>query len=155
MAMIRTGRMRTVSLLAVGTAFLLGGCQKNVPQMVPVRGKVTLEGGAWPKSGTIIFSPVNSAPGLPSKPGIASFGRDGAFTAKTGEYEGLIPGEYRIGVTCWEKVPHGAKDGKSYLADQFTSPWQSGLTLKIEPGQSGPVLWEQDFPRARPETRAK
>ena len=135
-----------ILLLAVGI-LPCSGCQSDVPEMVPVRGRVTLEGGAWPKPGIVDFTPIKVAPGFPLKPGSARFDTDGAFVVKTGEYEGLIPGDYRIAVVCWEKPPRDDTPGKSYIPHKFSQPALSGLTLKIEPGQSGPVIWNHDFPR--------
>jgi hypothetical protein len=135
-------------LLTTISLCLTAGCGQNTPKIVPVRGKVTLEGGEWPKSGQIFFSATKSAEGLPTKPGYAIFGKDGSFVVKTGDYEGLIPGEYHISVYCFEKPSSETKPGISYLPKKFSNPSQSGLTLNIPPDQKGPVIWEKDFPRA-------
>ncbi len=126
-----------------------GGCGSKTPEMVPVRGRVTFKGGDWPKPGIVDFTPYKPAVGCLAKPGSGHFGADGSFVVKSGEFEGLVPGEYRIAVVCWEKRPTDKAPGKSYIPAAFSSPAQSGLMLKIEPGQSGPVIWEKDFP-ARP-----
>jgi hypothetical protein len=133
--------------LAIGLVFFGSGCQNDRPEIIPVRGKVTLEGGPWPKPGQIFFLTSKSAPGMPAKPAFAIFEKDGSFVVKTGDIEGLIPGEYRISVYCYDKLPSENNPGITYLPDKFSNPSQSGLTLKIEPGQSGPVIWEHDFPR--------
>jgi hypothetical protein len=128
--------------------FLCSCCRSDHPQTVPVRGRVTLGGGTWPKPGVVVFAPSKPAEGFPSKGGIAHFNTDGAFVVKTDEYEGLMPGEYRVGVICWEKPPQDGVPGKSYISPKFSQPALSGLTLMIEPGQSGPINWEKDFSRA-------
>jgi len=118
--------------------------------MVPVRGKVTLEGGAWPKAGVVSFVPLEPAPGFPSRPGTGHFDTDGSFTVTTRDPgDGLIPGKYRVAVTCWEEEPGDNRPGKSYLADAFTSPARSGLEFQVEPGASGPLVFEHDFPRRK------
>jgi len=127
---------------------MLAGCRSDVPEMVPVKGKVTFKGGAWPKRGVVNFTPFKPAEGFPRRPGSGHFDKDGAFVATTGEFEGLIPGEYRISISCWEKEPSDDSPGVSYLPKKFVNPSQSGLTLKIEPGTSGPIVWEEDFPSA-------
>jgi hypothetical protein len=142
-------------LLTAISLSLTVGCGRDTPKMVPVRGKVTLEGGQWPQPGRIFFSSSKPAEGFPAKPGYAIFGKDGSFVVKTGDYEGLMPGEYHISVYCSENPTSETKSGISYLPKKFSNPYKSGLTLKIEPDQSGPVIWEQDFPRARPGTHAK
>jgi hypothetical protein len=139
--------LRRVAAVAVlfGLTTGIAGCRKTV-EIVPVRGKITFHGGAWPKGGIVNFTPFKPAEGFPGKAGSGRFEADGVFTAKTGDEEGLIPGEYRIAVSCWQKPPDDLGPGLSYLPDKFTNPSQSGLTLKIDPGQSGPVVWEHDFP---------
>jgi len=117
--------------------------------MVPVRGKVTLEGGEWPKPGVVNFTPIQSAPGLPRKPGAGHFDTDGAFTASTGDYPGLIPGDYRVTVTCWEVEPGDNDPGRSFTPEKFTLPAESGLELKVPADARGPIVWEQDLPRAK------
>jgi hypothetical protein len=139
------------SFLLITSSLLLSvGCGRDIPEMVPVSGRVTLAGGAWPKPGVITFAPLKPAEGFPGRPGVAHFDTDGHFVAKTGQYEGLIPGEYRISVSCWEVVPTGSNDGKGYLPMRFSNPTTSGLTLIIELRQSDPVIWDKDFPRAKP-----
>lgn len=133
-------------LYAVGV-MLFGGCSHDLPEMIPVRGRVTLAGGEWPKPGYVDFAPIQVAPGLPLKPGSGRFDTDGAFIVKSGEYEGLVPGTYRIGVVCWEKQPAHGNPGKGYIPEKFSHPAKSGLTLEIKPGQSDPVIWNHDFPR--------
>jgi hypothetical protein len=148
MARIPPGMKKSLFLFAVGSALLCGGCGRDIPEMVPVRGRVTLEGGAWPKPGIVDFTSYQPAKGFPCKSGSGHFGTDGSFVVKTGEYEGLMPGEYRIAVCCWEKEPTHDFPGKSYLPEKFSEPSQSGLVLKIEPGESGPIEWSYNFPRA-------
>ena len=144
---------RTIfAALAIASAVcvLAPGCRPSRPAMVPVRGKLTLNGGRWPKPGTIGFCPVKAAEGFPTKPGSAVFGADGVFVARTGKDEGLIPGEYRIAVICWEKPPddNGA-NGKSYIPLPFTVPGESGLELKVPPN-SDTIVWNKDIPTEEP-----
>jgi hypothetical protein len=132
-------------LLMLSCAAGIAGCRKSAG-LVPVQGKVTLNGGAWPKAGTINFTPFKPAENFPAQPGTAHFDKDGAYAAKTGDALGLLPGEYRIAVFCWEKDSDDIHPGISSLPEKYANPSESGLTLKIEPGQSGPVIWNYDFP---------
>ena len=128
---------------------LAPGCRRSHPAMVPVRGKLTLNGGPWPKPGIISFCPVKAAEGFPTRPGSAVFDADGVFVAKTSQYYGLIPGEYRIAVICWEKPPgDNGGGGKSYIPLHFTLPGESGLELKVPPN-SDTVVWDKDISTAR------
>ena len=137
--------------LAIASALcvLAPGCRPSPPAMIPVHGKVTLNGGRWPKPGMIFFCPVKAAKGFPTKPGSAVFGADGVFVAKTSRYEGLIPGEYQIAVRCWEKEPGEEDPGIAYTSMRFTVASESGLELKV-PADSGPIVWNQDLPAAEP-----
>ena len=125
-------------LLAVSCLVLLG-CGRG-EGLVPVRGKVTLGGGPWPKPGMIFFTALEPAAGFSSRPGAGSFGTDGSFRVTTiKEGDGLVPGKYRVYVTCWEVAPSpimgpGA-EGKSYVPPKYRSPATSDLELTVEPGQ--------------------
>lgn len=69
--------------------------------MVPVSGQVTYGGGEWPMSGTIGFGPTPSEDGSLTRPGSATFGKDGKFVV--GSYQpgdGLLPGVYHVTVSC-------------------------------------------------------
>jgi len=124
------------------------GCGSNRPEMVHVYGRVTLDGGDWPKPGVLNFSPVDPAPGFSRRPASAHFGKDGRFTTEAGQGEGLIPGTYRVAVTCWQRAPTDKEPvGQSYVAEEYAEFGQSELELRIEPG-SEPVEWNMDFPRA-------
>ncbi len=134
-------------MLLVSVLAAVSGCSSDIPEMVRVQGKVTFAGGDWPKPGIVFFTAQQPAEGFPRKSGSAHFDIDGNFVAKTGEFPGLIPGEYRITISCWQKPPSEGFPGLSYLSDKFTSGEKSGLTLKISPGERGPVVWNHDFPR--------
>jgi len=135
-------------LLTAGGFLFLAGCGPDRPDMIPVHGKVTLAGGEWPKPGTLSFEPVEPAPGFDRRPGAGHFDTDGTFTAKTGRYEGLIPGRYRIAVFCWKKEPSHDADGEHYVPDRFANPSRSELVLEVPPDADGPIEWNYDFPRA-------
>lgn len=124
-------------LTGVCAALLLGGCGgSGGPELVPVQGKITFGGGAWPKEGTLLFSPVEAAPGLPKRPGTAHFGVNGKFRAGSfKEADGLIPGHYKISAVCWEVAP--VLDGppaKSYVPAKYQSAATSGLEVTVNVG---------------------
>ncbi|MCC6127271.1 MAG: hypothetical protein IT426_20100 [Pirellulales bacterium] len=130
----------------LGALIAAGGCGPKIPELIPVEGRVTFKGGAWPKAGLIDFTCHEPAPGFPGRSGVGEFGVDGNFKVKTGEHVGLMPGTYRITVSCWEKPPGENFKGLSHLPEKFTTADKSGLELKIEPGHSGTVTWNHDFP---------
>jgi len=124
----------------------IAGCGGSAPEIVPTQGKVTLDGGEWPKPGYINFTPLKPAEGLPSRPGWGKFDTDGVFTVTTRKPgDGLIPGTYRVIVECWEIEPSDTRPGLSYIAKRFSTPAPGGLEeLVIKPGTRGPVVLNYD-----------
>ena len=126
--------------MAAATA---AGCSKSEPGLVPVRGKITLDGGPWPHEGSLIFTPEGGGPGARSRPAGARFGTDGAFVATSfAEGDGLFPGTYKISVECWEAEPKMANngmviDGKNAVPSKYQSTVSSGLDLTVNAG--GPL----------------
>lgn len=140
-------RRITAFLLPTLCCLIVAGCGRAGPEIVPTRGKVTLNGGAWPKPGVIYFTPVKPAEGFPRRPGAGHFDTDGVFIVTTRDPgDGLIPGTYGIAVECWEVVPTDTSPGKSSAAERYTSPVRSGLELTIKPGTRGPVELAYDIP---------
>jgi len=115
------------------------GCGRSRPETIPVSGKVMLDGGAWPIKGMIIFTCSKPATGFPGRPGRATFNTDGTFVVGTYEKDdGLMPGEYRVVVSCEEGAQDTESVPKSYVAARYQSPVNSGLTLTVPPG-SDPI----------------
>ena len=103
-----TDRLLRVAMAAATAA----GCSKSEPGLVPVRGKITLDGGPWPHEGSMIFTPEGGGPASRSRPAGARFSTDGAFVATSfAEGDGLFPGTYKISVECWEAEPKMANNG--------------------------------------------
>jgi len=84
---------------------LVVGCG-DAMRPVPVSGRVTLDGGAWPRRGMLFFTPIEPAEGYPRRPATADFAEDGAFRATSFEkFDGLLPGSYSVNIECWEVPP--------------------------------------------------
>ncbi|MEW4570991.1 hypothetical protein AB1L88_24245 [Tautonia sp. JC769] len=124
-----------LALLAV-----IPGCGSGEPGLVPVRGKVTLDGGPWPAEGHLNLIPVGDAdPTGLLRPSSVPFDTNGNFVAtsyQTGD--GLYPGTYQVAVECWEVEPAIAGDGnlipgKTPVPERYQSPTTSSLTLVVEP----------------------
>jgi len=121
---------------AIGLALLAAtsGCGSNNPQTVPVQGRITLDGGAWPKSGMIIFTCIEPAEGFPKRPGKGFFDRQGHFVLTTfTEGDGLIPGTYRAMVICGEEVKDSDGPSQSYVPLKYQTPARSGIELTVAP----------------------
>lgn len=137
------------------------GCGNDLG-IVPVEGKLTFDGGAWPKPGRVNFLPLQGAKGFPQRPGVGTFDTDGQFRVTTIESgDGLFPGTYRVYVECWEIEPAGEEghhhhgeeqpappEGRSYIDREYSSPVASPLEVTVEPGVSGPVVVQYDIPPA-------
>ena len=131
-----------VSAVILGM-FCLAGCGPAYPETVPVSGRITLNGGSWPKAGLLIFAPTEDSVDAPMRPATAQFAADGTFTAAT-TYEpddGLLPGTYQLRVECWEQEPNmEGKPVKSYVPDKYHNAATSGLEVQVPAGSDPLVL---------------
>lgn len=131
-----------VCLLACG----LVGCSDNGLKMVPVTGKVTLDGGDWGRPGLIYFTPAEPAPGFPRRGGMADFDVQGNFVAETFKpRDGLIPGRYVVNLECWKVPPTmGGPQAVSYLPEEYKQGSSSGFEVNVSPDQRGTLQVEFD-----------
>ncbi len=115
--------------LAIGFVLIaLVGCGRdNGLQIVPVSGKVTFAGGPCPAAGTVTFTPLEVAAGLPRRPASGTFHEDGTFfvtSFKKGD--GLIPGRYKVTVSCDSGLPDPRSPDPwgdvSYVAKGYEPP---------------------------------
>lgn len=121
----------------------LTGCgPSDARGLVPVSGRITLNGGGWPKPGNLTFLPVSepalndsSAGPIPTRVGFAEFDREGAFVAQSRRPgDGLMPGRYRVGVSCWDEEPDMASEGKGPIAPEVVrDAAKSPLIAEIPP----------------------
>ncbi|MBN2022586.1 MAG: hypothetical protein JW809_07305 [Pirellulales bacterium] len=125
-------------------AATIAGCGDSGPTRVPVRGKVTFDGGPPPGPGTVFFAPLKAAQGFPMRPANANFEQaDGIFavtSVQTGD--GLVPGTYKVIVECWRRPPGATGEpGVSWVRANWNAP-----DLEIPPGTKGPVEFPIDVP---------
>ncbi len=152
--MHRRNRFASWSLLAFSLSLVsLAGCGATERGLVPVSGRITLDGGPWPKPGKITFLPVADT-GENLRPASADFAPDGGFTVSSFDgAEGLYPGEYQVSVECWESEPGmmkadeakkaaaskkaagGPTSGKSLVPQKYQSTATSEFKLKVEVGK--------------------
>ncbi|MGO9108795.1 MAG: hypothetical protein ACLP9L_06140, partial [Thermoguttaceae bacterium] len=104
------------------------GCNRGISGLVPVSGKLTYNGGPWPKTGSINFSPL-PVEGKKLLPAMAHVEKDGAFVVKSADSLGLRPGEYLVTIRCWLETPSDNESGKSALPERYSSPNTSKLKL--------------------------
>jgi hypothetical protein len=138
--MMLTNSQNFCSVFAIVCATtLLCGCSDNGIRTIPVHGRITYDGGEWPAAGVLYFTPLVST-GSTMRPGIAKFDKDGGFTAQTFvSGDGLIPGEYRIKVECWENPPTlapGAPPAKSYVPQEIQLGTAEGWKVEVPPSDN-------------------
>ena len=97
--------------------------------------------------GLMVLS-IKLAKGCPATVGSAVFQSDGNYVVSSGNYPGLVPGKYRVCVTCWKVEPEDGRKGVGYLPEKFAQLATSPLELDIPPGTRGSVTWDYDFPAA-------
>ncbi|MEM7313560.1 MAG: hypothetical protein AAF497_10460 [Planctomycetota bacterium] len=142
-----TGSRSLLTILLLAATWLLAGCGSGGIKTVPVKGRVTLDGGKWGRAGLIFFTPAEPAEGYPRRPGMADFDTDGNFVAQTFKPgDGLIPGRYVVNLECWEVPPTmGGPPAKSYIPDQYKHGSKSGFEVVVDADERGPIVVEFDI----------
>ena len=128
----RLARRAEPILLAVAI-LLITGCGSDLPRTIPVRGKVTFDGGPCPAAGTVWFLPVTAGEGSPLRPATAEFDTGGTFQAGTyNPGDGLLPGKYQVRIDCYQTPPN--MEGKpvvSHVPPKYQNAQTSGWELEI------------------------
>ena len=132
--------------LVCGIGMLLG-CGSEKLEIVPVTGRITLNGGGWPRPGLIYFTASEPAPGFPRLPGMADVDTEGNFRAVTQpDRDGLVPGKYKIALEMWEVPPTmGGPPAKSFIDDKYRVAGLSGLELEVPTDARDGVTFNHDF----------
>jgi hypothetical protein len=113
------------------------GCGGKTPSIVPVRGKVLLNGQPL-TTGRVLTQPSagRGANGI-----IKS---DGTFELSTlGDRDGASPGTHKVAVVAYQSVGAGPEAGPGNLLvpERYTNPESSGLTIEVTAdGENAPVL---------------
>ena len=118
---------------------MLAGCgaesDPELDKLVPVSGKVTLDGKPLPR-GTVVFHADNAAQGY------AEIRSDGSYRVKTGDQRGLMPGTYRVTITAYKTLPSTAADDPEepvpdlLTPPRYNKPDTSGLVAEVQPGSN-------------------
>ena len=121
-----------IATIAIST--IAAGCSDGV-KTVPVKGRVTLGGGDWPRKGIIYFACSEPAEGYSRRSGVGDFDVDGAFVVTSYKKgDGLTPGKYVVNIECWEvppsmgrgpRPPRARSPSSTNAATQAASPWKS------------------------------
>jgi hypothetical protein len=130
-------------------SLFLVGCGEQGLEMVKVSGQVTFDGSEMPGPGTLFFTPVDAAEGLPKRPAVADFAVDGRYRASSfGRGKGLVPGRYLVAVHCW-KTAYTMESGPvdSYIPIQYTRANTSNLELIVPSGEQE-ITWDVPLRKA-------
>lgn len=120
------------------------GCGDGGPDMVPVSGKVTFDGGECPNYGYVLFNPVEVPEGAPHRPGTGRFDKDGQFTVTSiHDGDGLYVGRYRVSVQCNRGLPPPIPGGMELVT--YVQPGYEPDNLVVELG-SEPIEVDYDVP---------
>lgn len=144
-AHVSTSNKCTGLLLLVAIAGIFG-CGDSKHPTVEVSGVVTIAGASPSGPGMIVFTPTQTPTGGLLKPGRAAFEQSGRYQAQTfGNADGLLPGTYRLAVSCWESPPSMAgPPAKSYIDERYTTARTSGLELVVD-ADEGPIELNLDL----------
>jgi len=127
--------------LLVATLGGCGGGDAAESGLVPVKGRVTRDGGPWPTTGAIYFVPQKAL--VESRQGVGTFDPSGQFDSVEGGYggaKGLHPGYYWVYVKCKEgdeemPIPGKTVAVKDHVPAKYQDPARSGLTLEVAAGK--------------------
>jgi hypothetical protein len=134
---------RTVAALGMTTMLLvISGCAESGPKLVPVSGKVTIDGKPL-TYGYIRFTPTQG------RTSDAQLNSDGTFTLRySGDREGAVLGTHRVEIAAnevlgpsrvkWHAPKQYASIGTSKITQEITGPTKD-LTIDLTWGtQQGP-----------------
>jgi hypothetical protein len=141
----RSAMNRLVPALLMGVCLLAIGCGGNGLPMTAVSGKVTFDGAPPPAGGRITFTPTEVSGDLPRRPGLGRFNTDGTFVVSSfREGDGLVPGAYRVKVSCLKGLPDVTQRDSSAIS--YVAPGHEPEPLVIE-RDSGPIEVHYDVPK--------
>lgn len=139
----RAGRWATLLMGLAPMAMPGCGGVESEKGLVPVSGKVTLDGGPWPRPGQITFAPTNAgkSPDAAAVSAVAKFETDGSFVVGHEGSSGLKPGQYFVAVDCPEGEPEMPLPGqkvvdKNAAPKKYRNPESSGLSFDVASGKS-------------------
>jgi hypothetical protein len=125
--MVVLRRIPATRWLLPAVVLLLAGCGKR--ELVPLTGKVTLDGQPLPTA-LVVFHPEADG-----SSGYGSVDTDGSYYAKTGSQTGLKPGKYRITVVANKpevvNYQAGPKVPTPITPTRYASPETSGFVVTL------------------------
>ena len=122
-------------LAAVAFLLPLLGCGGDGPALVPVEGKVTLDGVPLPK-GSVRLQPDKAKGNTFGSEPVGEIVADGSFKIMVNGKSGAPVGWYKVGVNgAGSEIPDSTKPlaNKSPVAVRFADPATSNLSVEVVP----------------------
>lgn len=141
-----TARLATTTLLTAGIAGLSGCSEAPKSNLVPVEGRVTLDGKPL-TSGSVSLRPESK--GTWDQPTGPIAGEDGHYTIYTNGQRGAPPGAYRVVIFATEsgKTSSGAAHPgmpKSVIPKRYNDPQSTPLRVQVG-ASSGPAAFDLEL----------
>lgn len=141
---------RVALVLGLAPALLAGcGGVESEKGLVPVSGRVTLDGGPWPRPGQITFIPTKAgrAEESASVSSVAAFGADGKFVVSREGFNGLKPGNYWVAVDCPDGDPVMPLPGQKVsdanaVPKKYRDPETSGFSIDVAAGKPAEAIFD-------------
>lgn len=133
-------RIWPVAALMGVLAAVAPGCNNSSgDHLTPVKGKITYKGTPL-ASGTIVFIPDTSR-GTRGNLAIADIQGDGTFTLKSNDALGVVPGFYKVTVSCVQTLGPGQLP-QSVLPPRYSDPQHAGLACQVMANKTNTIDFE-------------
>jgi hypothetical protein len=109
----------------------LAGCDSSgLGKIVPVKGKITIDGKPLTK-GSLVFKPDVAKGNTSTFEPSATIAADGNYSLFTQEKEGAPLGWHKVGVVAQEASPNDPYSMKSLVPPRYNDAESSGLSVEI------------------------
>jgi hypothetical protein len=122
-----------VCLLCLFGMIPLTGCSPGIGKLVPVQGKVELDGIPL-GGGQVFYAPEVRKPG-PRVESIANIQSDGTYTMLSNGKRGVPPGKYKVTIIPPPGEPGAALNIPARYGSDAETPFAIEVTASTPPGQ--------------------
>jgi hypothetical protein len=122
---------------------VFAGCGPKTPTVVPVRGKVTLNGQPLTTGNVLTLPPSGHGANGP-------ISKDGSFELRTfGKNDGALVGPHKVAVVAYAPTGKSGPEagiGKVLTPDRYINPETSGLSIEVKAGETNAPTLELTSP---------
>ena len=124
-------RLNCSAAIAALVLFLAGCDSSGLGRIVPVKGKVMLDGKAVP-TGSLVFKPDSAKGNTATFEPASQIGADGSYSLFTKEKQGAPLGWYKVGVVAQEANPSDPyATMKALVPQRYNDPETSGIAVEV------------------------